>query len=130
MAAVALGASVIEKHYTIDNRLPGPDHSFAITPDELGQMVRSIRDVERTLGDGVKGVLSCEEELANYARRGVQVTRPVARGDVLKEGVNIAILRPGQRKLGVHPRHLGEMEGKRAKRDIGLGEGIQRGDWE
>jgi sialic acid synthase SpsE/RimJ/RimL family protein N-acetyltransferase len=129
LAAVALGATVIEKHYTIDNRLPGPDHAFAITPKELKQMVAGIRAVEQTLGDGVKVVLTAEKELAAYARRGVQATRAIATGEALREGHNIAVLRPGVQSLGVHPRHLEEIEGKPAARDIGLGEGIRPGDW-
>jgi sialic acid synthase SpsE len=129
LAAVALGATVIEKHYTIDNRLPGPDHAFAITPKELKQMVAGIRAVEQTLGDGVKVVLTAEKELAAYARRGVQATRAIATGEALREGHNIAVLRPGVQSLGVHPRHLEEIEGRPAARDIGLGEGIRPGDW-
>jgi N-acetylneuraminate synthase len=129
LAAVALGASVVEKHYTIDNRLPGPDHGFAITPDELKKMVSGIRAVEQALGDGVKRVLTAEEELATYARRGVQATRAIVRGEILREGENIAVLRPGVQALGVHPRHLRDVEGKPATRDIGIGEGVHPGDW-
>jgi N-acetylneuraminate synthase len=129
LAAVALGATVIEKHYTIDNRLPGPDHAFAITADELKQMVDAIRAVEQTLGDGVKTVLAAERELAAYARRGVQATRSIAMGETLREDHNIAVLRPGQKSLGVHPRHLSAIEGKPAARDIALGEGLLPGDW-
>jgi sialic acid synthase SpsE/RimJ/RimL family protein N-acetyltransferase len=130
LAAVALGATVIEKHYTMDNRLPGPDHSFALTPDELRLMVEGIRDVERSLGDGIKAVLHCEEELAAYARRGIQAARPIARGEVFREGDNISILRPGSQVLGVHPRHLDDIEGARATRDLKTGEGIRVEDWE
>lgn len=130
LAAVALGATVIEKHYTIDNRLPGPDHSFALTPDELRLMVEGIRDVERSLGNGVKAVLACEYELAAYARRGIQATRPIAKGEVFREGDNISVLRPGRQILGVHPRHLDDIEGGRATRDLETGEGVQVGDWE
>ena len=130
LAAVALGATVVEKHYTIDNRLPGPDHAFAITPDELRLMVDGIRDVEQSLGDGVKAVLSDEQELATYARRGIQTMRPVAKGEILREGGNIAVLRPGRQILGVHPRRLDDIEGRRVTRNLELGEGIQAGDWE
>lgn len=129
LAAVAQGATVIEKHYTIDNRLPGPDHAFALTPDELKTMVHGIRDAERSLGDGVKTVHSSEKELASYARRGVQATRPIAKGETLKEGDNLAVLRPGQQPLGVHPRNLDQIEGRVANRNLGLGEGLQQGDW-
>lgn len=128
-AAVALGARFIEKHYTLDNRLPGPDHSFALTPSELSRMVKTIRDVSRTLGSGAKTVQVEEEELHRYAQRRVQATRPIAKGETLREGDNIAILRPGRQAGGVHPRHLGAIEGHRATRDIPLGDGIRAGDW-
>lgn len=130
LAAVALGASVIEKHYTLDNRLPGPDHSFAITGDELRRMVEGIRNVETCLGIGVKKVLSSERELSAYARRGVQATCAIAPGDLLEEGINIAVLRPGNRRLGIHPRHLEALSGKRAVRAIAPGEGLGPGDWD
>jgi len=130
LAAVALGARVIEKHYTLDNRLPGPDHSFALNPAELKAMVQGIRNVELCLGDGSKRVLPDEIELATYARRGVQASRAIAKGDVLEEDVNIAILRPGRQTLGVHPKQLTDIEGRRATREINVGEGIRDGDWE
>lgn len=129
LAAVALGATVIEKHFTIDNRLPGPDHAFAVTPDELRLMVAGIRDVEESLGDGVKTVLPAERELAAYARRGVQAIAEIAKGETLSEGSNIAILRPGQQSLGIHPRHLAAIEGRPATRALGVGEGLRAGDW-
>jgi N-acetylneuraminate synthase len=129
LAAVAMGARVVEKHYTLDNRLPGPDHSFAITPSELISMVSGIRAVEQMLGDGVKQVMAAEEELAAYARRGVQATRAIAAGDIFEEGKNIAVLRPGQQTLGIHPRHLAAIEGRPAQRTIGVGEGLRIGDW-
>ncbi|MEO0387829.1 MAG: GNAT family N-acetyltransferase [Pseudomonadota bacterium] len=130
LAAVALGADVIEKHYTLDNRLPGPDHSFALLPGELQTMVSGIRAVEETLGSGVKTVLGAEAELAAYARRGVQALRAVAPGEVLAEGDTHAVLRPGKQSLGVHPRHLGAIEGQRARRALALGEGLAAGDWD
>ncbi len=126
--AVALGARAIEKHYTLDNRLPGPDHSFALTPDELKRLVGEVRMAEQALGDGIKRVLDAEQELAAYARRGLQATRPVAKGETLRENENFAILRPGQRTLGAHPRHLDRIEGRKARRAIELGEGIQAED--
>lgn len=130
LAAVALGAKVIEKHFTFSNRLPGPDHAFAITFEELCLMVREIRKTEDTLGTGIKEVLPEERELASYARRGVQTTAAIKCGDKLREGENIAILRPGKQSLGVHPKHLPELEGKSALRDLSPGEGIKLGDWQ
>ena len=129
LAAVALGAQVVEKHYTLDNRLPGPDHPFALTPGELKQMVAAIRAAEQVTGSGIKTVLPAEEELSLYARRGIQAIRPISRGDRLLEDENIAILRPGKQPLGVHPRLISELNGHQAQRDIALGEGVLIGDW-
>lgn len=127
--AVAVGARVIEKHFTLSNRLPGPDHTFAVEPDELTAMVRAIRDAERARGDGVKQVLPAERELRRYARRGLQAIRTIEPGTLLAEGVNYDTLRPGQRTLGVHPRLIPQIEGRRATRRIEIGEGIQDGDY-
>jgi len=129
VGAVALGAVAIEKHFTLDNRLPGPDHAFAITPPELKQMVDAIRKMEKALGSGEKVVQDDEIELRHYAQRGVQATREISKSEVLSEGVNIDILRPGRQRRGVHPRRLKEIEGKKAARRIPLGDGIQDGDF-
>jgi N-acetylneuraminate synthase len=129
VTAVAEGARVIEKHFTLANDLPGPDHAFALTPPELTQMVAAIRDAEAAMGSGVKTVLPEEEELADYARRGLQAIRAISKGEVLHESEAFAILRPGQQALGAHPKHLADVEGKRAARDIAEGEGLNHGDW-
>jgi sialic acid synthase SpsE len=129
VAAVALGARAIEKHFTLDNRLPGPDHAFAVTPEELGAMVRAVRATEAALGAGRKEVLPEETELAAYARRGIQALRDIPRGEALHEGGNIDILRPGKQPLGLHPKALPEIEGRKALRDIRRGEGIRPGDF-
>lgn len=123
-AAVALGASVIEKHYTLSKRLPGPDHCFAVEPEGLAQMCRAIRQTEKVLGSPYKQIDKVEEELACYARRGVQAIREIAVGDQLVEGHNMAILRPGKQALGCHPRHLENLEGTAAKYAVSLGEGL------
>ncbi len=128
--AVALGARVIEKHYTLDNRLPGPDHSFALTAQELCRMVREVRMAEEALGDGFKAVLSDEKELAAYARRGLQATREIGPGEILSEGHNFEVLRPGQQTLGLHPRFLSEIEGRKALRAIAAGSGLSLDDIE
>jgi N-acetylneuraminate synthase len=130
VAAVALGARVIEKHYTLDNRLPGPDHSFALLPGELAEMVRAIRMAQEARGDGDLAVRPEEAELWAFAQRRVQATVDIAVGDVLREGHNMAILRPGRQPPGMHPRGLPQAEGRRAARDIVAGEGIGLGDWD
>lgn len=126
--AVTLGGRVIEKHYTLDNRLPGPDHSFALTPAELARLVADVRAAEAALGDGVKQVLEAEGELAAFARRGLQAIRDIAPGDAFVEGENFAILRPGKQTLGVHPRHLPAFEGRTAARAVKAGAGLSLAD--
>ncbi|MBS0655483.1 MAG: GNAT family N-acetyltransferase [Verrucomicrobia bacterium] len=130
LGAVALGATVIEKHFTLDRRLPGPDHAFAIEPEELSQMVRAIREMEAMAGSGYKAVQEEEMELYHFAKRRLHAIAPINKGDHFVEGVNIAILRSGNQKPGVHPRHLDDiLSDKVACRAISLGEGIQYGDW-
>ena len=128
VAAVALGGTVVEKHFTVDNRLPGPDHPFALEPDELAAMVRAIREAELAYGDGVKRVGARETELRSFAVRAVQATREIAPGDLLVEGENFDVLRPGKRSAGMHPRHLDELRGRKAARAIHAGDGIEPGD--
>ncbi len=128
--AVALGASIIEKHFTLSKELPGPDHSFALTPDQLKTMVKAIRESETCLGIGKKIVQNEEKELRDFAQRGLQSIKSIKKGEILREGVNIDILRPGKQKKGLHPMYLTKIEGKKATRDIDLGEGIMNGDFE
>ena len=128
--AAALGAAVIEKHFTLDQRLPGPDHAFAIGPAELAEMVRAVRAAEASRGSGLKRVLMAETELRAFARRGLQATRPIQRGDTLNEGKNFDILRPGKQSGGAHSRYIDDVEGGRARRDIPVGDGIQIADVE
>lgn len=128
-AAVALGAVVIEKHFTLDNTLPGPDHAFAVTPAELRELVHAVRQTEMMLGSRVKCVDESEYELRSYARRGIQALQNIAIGEIFAEDVNIAILRPGKQQQGIHPKFLSQIIGKRAKRAISLGSGLQMGDW-
>lgn len=123
-AAVALGASILEKHYTLDNRLPGADHPFAVEPDELEALVRDVRATERARGRAGKHVSAAEKELFAFARRGVQATREIEVGETLRLGDNIAILRPGKRTLGVHPRHLPKIDGQKSRRRIPAGDGV------
>ena len=130
VGATALGAAAIEKHYTIDNRLPGPDHSFAITPSELNDLVAAVRQTEAARGDGVKQPHAAEDELLGFAQRAVQALTPIAAGDVFTEDANIAILRAGKQPKGVHPRRLAEIDGARATRALAAGEGVKDGDWE
>lgn len=124
VAAVALGAVAIEKHYTIDRRLPGPDHPFALQPDELTAMVRAIRLAELAVGAGGKVVQQTEQELRVFAVRAIQAIRDIAPGEALVEGDNIDVLRPGRRSRGLHPRQLGLLRGRHSARAISAGDGI------
>lgn len=130
VAAVALGATVIEKHYTLSRRLPGPDHPFALEPNELAEMVRTIRLAEQARGEPGKAVGASESELRAFAVRSIQATRDIEPGDVLLEGVNYEALRPGERKRGMHPRYLDVISGRRARTRIATGDGIGEDDIE
>lgn len=122
--AVALGACALEKHFTLDRNLPGPDHPFALIPSELELMVRSIRNAELSRGTGKKEILKEEEELRRFATRSIQAIKPISKGDVLQEGVNFEILRPGNRIRGLEARFLMSVNGKRSKHNVDVGDGI------
>jgi RimJ/RimL family protein N-acetyltransferase len=117
MAAVALGACVIEKHFTLSNSLPGPDHAYALEPQELAQVISKIREVERVLGTGIKQVLDEELELRRFARRSIFTSRVVAKGEAL--GVTSAsVLRAGKLAAGMHPARFMHVLGRRALHDL------------
>lgn len=113
IAAVARGATVIEKHFTLDRSLPGPDHAASLEPCELKQLVASIRNVERALGSPIKA--PAEQEMPNrpIARRSIVAARPIARGEVLTADA-LAFKRPA---LGVSPMAYWELLGRAADRD-------------
>jgi len=115
VAAVAMGATVIEKHFTMDRGMKGPDHSFAVEPGELRELARQIREVESALGDGMKRGPSPEEMAAfGYARRSLHALRNIAKGEVIGENMLIS-KRPGH---GVRPKYMSWVAGRRAARDI------------
>jgi len=115
VGAAALGASVIEKHYTLSRTLKGPDHPFAIEPAELRELVRQVRDVEAALGDGRKlGPAPDELEMHQKARRSLVAARAIAKGAVIAPDM-LTIKRPG---FGIKPKHAGLVVGRVAKRDI------------
>jgi N-acetylneuraminate synthase len=115
--AVALGACVVEKHFTLSNDLPGPDHAFAVEPPELAALVRAVRTAERMLGHGRKEVLPVEEELRAFARRSIFTTRAVKPGERLDEGA-IAVLRCGKLGYGLDPACYRDILGRVARRAI------------
>ena len=117
VAAVACGAAVIEKHFTLSHALPGPDHRFALEPDQLLRMVSAIRDAERALGTGEKTVAPIEQELRAFARRSLFAVRDIATGELLTDE-NVAVLRNGQHAAGLPPDQLGSVLGRPAARAI------------
>ena len=107
IAAVALGASVIEKHFTISRTLPGPDHRASLEPDELRNLVRSIRRVESSLGNGNKQPDPLEEQTRSIARRSIVAARSIRPGDIFSPD-NITCKRPG---TGMSPMLWNELIG-------------------
>jgi len=122
--AVGLGATFIEKHFTLDKSLSGPDHSFALNPIELKTMIKAIRDSEKAIGKCEKIILPEEEETRIFAKRSIQAITDIKKNDILKRGVNYDILRPGNRIRGIDPFKIFELEGKKSKKDVKMGDGI------
>ncbi|MBR1368140.1 hypothetical protein RJ53_00985 [Methanocalculus chunghsingensis] len=114
IAAVTMGAQVIEKHFTLDRSLPGPDHRASLEPDELKAMVQAIRNSERAFGDGVK--CPCEEEKAikKVARRSI-VAKIDIPGGALIQSEDLAIKRPG---TGIEPKYMDLLIGKKTRETI------------
>ena len=114
IAAAALGAVVIEKHFTLDRTLEGPDHKASIEPHELQEMVKSIRNVEKALGHGKKIPLPEEERNMLFGRRSIIAAEDLNKGDRITED-KVVIKRPG---TGLLPKYLKTVIGKRVLRDI------------
>lgn len=127
VVAAALGAVVIEKHFTLDRAMPGPDHQYAITPGELAAMVTAIRSAEAALGHGRKEVLPVERELHQFARRTIFATRPIAAGEALSRE-DLAVLRCGRHAMGFSPGQLEDVVGRRAIHAIPEGRPLQPED--
>lgn len=116
IAAVARGATVLEKHFTLDRRLPGPDHKASLEPDELCEMIKAIREVEVALGDGIK--LPKKSELANraVARKSLVASTNIIKGETFTAH-NIAIKRPGN---GISPMEYWDTLGSTSKKDYNI----------
>lgn len=127
--AVGLGATIIEKHFTLDRNLPGPDHAFALIPEELTLMIDSIRNADLAKGTGQKEILEEEKELHEFATRSIQAISKIKKGDILKEGFNFEILRPGEQNRGLDAKFLNQVNGKRSIKDLDAGEGITDFMW-
>jgi len=121
VAAVALGATIIEKHFTLDRNLEGPDHKASLEPDELTQMVKSIRLVESSLGSGIKKPSPSEEKNKTIARKSIVAKKAIKSGEILTEE-NITVKRPGN---GISPMQWNEIIGSKAVRDFNEDELIE-----
>jgi sialic acid synthase SpsE len=113
-AAVALGASVIERHFTIDRTMVGPDHAASLEPEGLRRLIRNIRNVERALGDGVKRLLPEERAVRERLAKSIVAARDIPMGTVITEGMLVA---KGP-AVGLPPRHMPELCGLVAERPI------------
>lgn len=120
IAAAAMGASVIEKHFTLDREMEGPDHKASLEPDELIAMVRSIRNIEKALGDGIKRPSPSELKNIPIARKSIVASRAIAEGERLSEE-NITIKRPGN---GISPMRYDEIIGAVASKNYDEDEAI------
>lgn len=121
VAAVALGAKVIEKHFTLDKTMQGPDHKASLEPDELKDMIDAIRHIEEALGDGKKRVSDSERPNITVARKSIVAARDIAEGETFTEE-NITVKRPGN---GISPMLWDSMLGKRASRNFAYDELIE-----
>lgn len=122
IAAVALGATVIEKHFTLDRTLPGPDHKASLEPDELKAMVSAIRNIEQAVGgDGTKHVSESERKNIAIARKSIVAAKDIKAGEVFTEQ-NLTVKRPGS---GISPMRWEEVLGMKAKRDFNEDELIE-----
>jgi len=113
IAAVAMGASVIEKHFTVDRNLPGPDHKASLEPDELKTMVQAIRNIEKAFGNGIKRSSSSEVKNKTIARKSLVAAQPIKMGELFSVD-NITAKRPG---TGISPMRCDEVLGRAAQKD-------------
>ena len=118
IAAVAMGAKVIEKHFTLDKTMEGPDHKASLEPDELKAMVQAIRNIEKALGTGIKKPSPSERPNIEVARKSIVAARPIKKGELFTEE-NLTIKRPGN---GISPMRWDEIIGTEAQKDYKVDE--------
>ena len=114
LGAVARGAAIVEKHLTLDKALPGPDHRASLEPGEFAELVRGIRAIEASLGDGDKRPMPCEADVRRVARKSLVAARALRAGEILTSDA-VAIKRPG---TGIPPSALASVLGRRVRRDV------------
>jgi len=120
VAAVALGACIIEKHFTLDRNMQGPDHKASLEPDDFERMVRTIRNVEDALGNGIKRPTKSEEEMKNVVRKKLVATQNLERGEIIKLS-DVALKRSN---IGLSPEFLDIIVGKKLVKEIKEDEGF------
>jgi sialic acid synthase SpsE len=118
IAAVAMGATVIEKHLTLDRNLPGPDHQASLEPEEFAAMVRGIRTIEQALGDGIKRPTASEQANLPVVRKSLVAAQPIRAGELFSEA-NLTAKRPG---IGISPMQWDAWIGRPACRDFAADE--------
>lgn len=127
IAAVALGATIIEKHFTLDNTLEGPDHAASLEPDELRRMIKGIRNVEKAIsGSGIKVPSRSESKNIDIARKSIHTSVPIKKGEILSKD-KLIMLRPGD---GISPMQIDNILGKLILRDIDAFEQLSLDDIE
>jgi len=126
LAAVSLGANLIEKHFTLDKKMEGPDHSFSIDPNGLKDLMKQIRTIEEIKGDGEKIPRRSELEGRYYIRTSITTRNPIKKGETFSKG-NLGIKRPAE---GIEPKYYEQILGRKAKRDLDLDSAIKWADLE
>lgn len=121
IAAVAMGASIIEKHFTLDKKMSGPDHRASLEPEELKNMVKNIRNVEIALGNGEKKITSSEKANIFVVRKSIVASKEIKKGQLFTEE-NLTIKRPG---TGINPMHWNKIIGMSASRNFQEDEQIE-----
>jgi N-acetylneuraminate synthase/N,N'-diacetyllegionaminate synthase len=114
VAAVAMGACVIEKHFTLDKLMDGPDHKASLDPDELKELIQSIRNIEKAFGTGIKEPSPCEEKVKTVARKSIVAKLNLKQGTVINSSM-LDLKRPG---TGLEPKYLNMIIGKQLKKDL------------
>jgi N,N'-diacetyllegionaminate synthase len=125
IAAVALGAMVIEKHFTLDKNLPGPDHKASLDPNELKSMVSAIRNIELSLiGEGIKEPSLSEKKNIVVARKSIHIIKGLKKGDVISVA-DLAMMRPGD---GISPMEISKIIGKKVNKNLNPGHKLTYND--
>lgn len=124
--AVAAGARIVEKHFTLDRSMSGPDHGASLEPDQLERAISLVRDANRALGDGVKRAVPAEEETMRVARKGLYATSALTAGETIAEE-DIAIKRPSR---GIAPNEYSRVVGRILKKDVEIDEPLTWGHFE